>query len=128
MSKHKVAVYGTLRQGQGNHRLLNQDPVKHIEVAGFKMYSLGGFPAIQTSENSKDVIKAELYEVDDSTLRDLDRLEGYDRTQTTTNTFYDVQVIDVDGDKVDIYTMPNREFSESSRIENGDWVAYTGDL
>lgn len=78
MAKQLVAVYGTLREGNGNHVLLEHEEKLSTErVSGFKMYSLGGFPAILPTGNEEDRVTIEVYEVDDETLARLDRLEGY---------------------------------------------------
>lgn len=75
--RHLVAVYGSLRKGCGNHRLL--EGAEYIGTGytydKFKMYSLGGFPALTTEQDTEIVI--ELYRVDDETFARLDRLEGY---------------------------------------------------
>ncbi|UOF79326.1 gamma-glutamyl cyclotransferase [Caudoviricetes sp.] len=76
MNKHLIAVYGSLKKGFGNHRLL-----KSSEFLGtgetfpvFKMISLTNYPGLLDGEDS---IEVEVYEVDDATFRALDLLEGY---------------------------------------------------
>lgn len=70
-----VAVYGTLKKGFGNNRVLgNSKLIGTSVIDGFKMYSVGGFPAIVNDVGS---VMVELYRVDDSVLPNLDRLEGY---------------------------------------------------
>jgi gamma-glutamylcyclotransferase (GGCT)/AIG2-like uncharacterized protein YtfP len=73
-----IGVYGTLKKGHGNHRLLEgQELVGNITLEGFVMHSLGGFPAIVEGEGS---VVAEVYQVEDGeVLRRLDSLEGYDK-------------------------------------------------
>lgn len=74
---HHVAVYGSLKKGFGNHRLLRHSTYLGEEwVEGWTMYHLGGFPAVAETENY-DVVKVEVYLVDDETLGRLDGLEGY---------------------------------------------------
>lgn len=69
MGKHTVAVYGSLRQGLGNHRLLMHVPKfkQGWTMTDFTMYSLGGFPAIVPDKAGKPVV-VEVYEVDDATF------------------------------------------------------------
>ena len=76
MSKHKVAVYGSLKQGYGNHDVLMGVPLltKGITLPHFTMLSLGGFPGLVFGDKS---ILVEIYEVDDNGLEHLDRLEGF---------------------------------------------------
>lgn len=74
---HTVAVYGTLKQGFGNHRLL-----QHVECAGEGVVSghrlfQSGIPFLVKDKSSDYDVKVELYEVDDQTLASLDRLEGH---------------------------------------------------
>lgn len=75
-NKTLVAVYGTLKEGHGNHRLLlsstlitkgKTDPI-------YDMVSMGGFPSIISGEKSVDV---EVYEVTSLVLDSLDSLEGH---------------------------------------------------
>ena len=74
-----VAVYGSLREGYGNHRLL----INSQKYGGtfltdelFDLYSFGGFPAI-TLNGSKNIV-VELYKIDNElTAKRLDMLEGY---------------------------------------------------
>lgn len=76
MSKY-VFVYGTLKQGYGNHRLLSKEPMLRGAVTlPCRMISLGGFPALVPSDDYHE-IHGEIYEVDDSTFESLDFLEGY---------------------------------------------------
>lgn len=80
---HLVFVYGTLKQGFNNYRFLQpRIPTKAI-APGFDLHSGPGYPfAIR----GKGIIEGEVYEVDDETLKRLDRLEGvpslYQRIKT----------------------------------------------
>ena len=72
-----VFVYGTLKRGFYNHRIL-----EHANRLGnavtcekFTMFSLGPYPMVMPKPKHK--IKGEVYEVDDEILERLDRLEGY---------------------------------------------------
>jgi gamma-glutamylcyclotransferase (GGCT)/AIG2-like uncharacterized protein YtfP len=72
----RVFVYGSLRKGFGNHGLLANS--LFIEEATTKptysMLHLGSFPGLIPGNTA---IQGEVYDVDDTTLVDLDRLEGY---------------------------------------------------
>ena len=71
----KVMVYGTLKRGHGNHRLLEGCPhVGDTTLTGYDMYSLGGFPGIKDGEG---LIEVETYEINPLVLKLLDGLEGY---------------------------------------------------
>lgn len=71
-----VAVYGTLKQGYGNNRILqggNASLLSEGIVRGFKLYD-SGFPVAAHSEN--DSIKVEVWDVFDDSMRTLDRLDS----------------------------------------------------
>ena len=78
--KHHVFVYGSLKQGYGNHRLLEDSKFlgKYItRDADFYMISLHSFPGVLKTEGGEGFsISGELYEIDDATLKNLDILEG----------------------------------------------------
>lgn len=112
----RVAVYGSLRQGMGNHRLLeNSKFLGKDKLDGFIMYSLGGFPCIRTVFPEGNTITVEVYEVDDATFERLDRLEGYP-------SFYDRKKVGTQYGEAWIYTIER----EKSRpvVESGDWVLF----
>lgn len=85
--KNYVFVYGTLKRGYGNHRVLGS--AKFVgegkTVSGaYKMLD-GGFPMVLSGGLFH--VKGELFEVsDEQTMRNLDRLEGvptlYTREET----------------------------------------------
>ncbi len=75
----RLFVYGTLRAGEPNHRLL--EGAEHVGPAWteprFRMVDLGAYPAIVADGATS--IEGELYDVDDSLLAQLDRFEGHPR-------------------------------------------------
>ena len=84
---HKVFVYGSLKQGFGNHGILTGAlylATTWTQAQTFKMLSLGHFPGVQ--EGGSHAIEGELYEVDNHTLYQLDKLESngslYQRVET----------------------------------------------
>jgi gamma-glutamylcyclotransferase (GGCT)/AIG2-like uncharacterized protein YtfP len=89
LSKHRVFVYGTLKRGIHNHRLLEKSQFigEAFTVEKFRMYNVG-FPIIHESDHpdAKSVF-GEVYDVDDETLARLDSLEAegkmYDRKAVT---------------------------------------------
>lgn len=77
----KVFVYGTLKQGYGNHRLLNQEGSEFLGTfiskdSSFTM-SCCGFPFVNRIEEGGNKFSGELYEVTEEVLSQLDSLEGY---------------------------------------------------
>lgn len=74
----KVFVYGTLKRGYGNHRLLEYKPFLGIGVTDIRYNMIsGGFPVIMSSDDGLPV-KGEVYDItgDIPCLDNLDRLEG----------------------------------------------------
>lgn len=112
-----VAVYGSLRQGMGNHRLLQDGEAAFLgteRVSGFQMYSMGGFPFITPAEGE---IRIELYKVDRDTMLRLDRLEGYP-------SFYDRKLIQTSKGQAWIYFIVGKNLSNYEPVASGDWVLF----
>lgn len=71
-----VAVYGTLKKGECNNRILqggNANLLSEGVVRGFKLYD-SGFPVAAHSDT--DSIKVEVWDVFDDPIKTLDRLDG----------------------------------------------------
>ena len=115
---HLVAVYGTLKKGFGNHRLLAQSRFvgEALTEPNFTLLHLGGFPGIVRSGDT--AVSCEVYEVDDITLARLDRLEGHP-------TFYERQPLTVAIDGVDMpvegYVLPTSWLDSRQVIPTGVW-------
>lgn len=75
---HKVFVYGSLKTGFGNNRLLeNSDYLGAATIHGpYLMVSFVAFPGIIKHVWPEGTILGELWEVDDRTLASLDLLES----------------------------------------------------
>ena len=94
MNEHYVFVYGTLKAGFRNHRLL----IDSEFIGNFKtldrdyvMVSLGRSPAVRVDKLEGGYqIEGEVYRVDDETLADLDRLEG-------NGSFYTRKLVPIEG-------------------------------
>ena len=74
----RVFVYGTLKQGRGNHCLLaNSKFVSQGRTdIQYHMRCNGGFPSVFKSSFEGGSICGEIYEVCEDTLHQLDTLEG----------------------------------------------------
>jgi gamma-glutamylcyclotransferase (GGCT)/AIG2-like uncharacterized protein YtfP len=118
---HKVFVYGTLLEGEPNHRVLKGARLvrrAHTEPA-FLLYDLGPFPALVDGGGLR--VAGEVYEVDDGCLAALDRLEGHPR-------FYFRSSIVLDsGDLVEAYLLPRERLYGTHRlIRCGNWLKRPG--
>ena len=120
-----VLVYGSLRQGFGNHELLKDSKfIGSGWASGWRMYSLGAFPMITPGVGA---IYVEAYEINDVTLAHLDALEGYpyfynrkewpaDITDETMGSKFMAPVIR----KGWIYYM-ERDMTNSPYVKSGKW-------
>ena len=119
--KSRFAFYGTLRQGQGNHRWSVAKDVganfdgEHV-IRGYKMYSLGGYPFVTPTYNEDDSIVVELYELTDPGI--INSIHGME-----TGAGYRVEEITVDDKTYNMYVQPARS-GYYAEVPNGDWVAY----
>lgn len=124
--KVNVAVYGSLRKGFHNHRLLENENCNFIGFAKTKpeytLFPISSFPGIKKNGNTSVLV--EIYEVDKKYLPFIDSLEGYREGETPT--FYDRQSIsvDMDGLNVETYIYEYVRNNTNTIIESGDWSDY----
>src|SRR5688572_19109866 len=71
-------VYGTLKRGCSNHgRLADQTFLALARTPpGYRLYDLGGYPALAAQPDDRDGVFGELWSVDAAGLERLDRFEG----------------------------------------------------
>jgi gamma-glutamylaminecyclotransferase len=71
-------LYGTLKRGQKNHRLLaGQRFVGDAATEPrYRLYDLGPYPGMVTDATNGSAVAGELWEVDDGCLAKLDEFEG----------------------------------------------------
>lgn len=112
MTKHNVLVYGTLRPGTA----------RKVTVPA-KMFDLGAFPGVKLGEGR---VVCELVEVDDDTLQDLDRYEGYYEEAPEHSLYVRRRFVD-DEQGVDAWIYEYNEGPcDRSLVPSGDWLEYTG--
>lgn len=110
-----VFVYGTLRRGGHNHRLLEHARCVSVTRTApvFTLYDLGAYPAMVAG--GVTAVEGEVYEVDATTLTRLDRLEGYPG-------YYDrIEVSLEDGHVALTYTMQPGQVLGHPTISDGRW-------
>ncbi len=111
----RVFVYGTLKKGFSNHRLLTTGArfIGNDQIAG-TMHDYGYFPAVSLTDRGLPV-HGEVYEVTSSTLERLDRLEGiptfYQRTRVRMST----------GREAWVYSMEARALAARTVVATGRW-------
>ena len=119
-----VAVYGTLKKSHGNSHLLKDSLFigKGKTEKNFALYR-SGIPFVTKTEEVSPIV-VEVYSVDESTLSNLDALEGhpnwYVREQTPI-------IMDEDGHKLNAYLYFNDEEVISRKefldlVETGNYV------
>lgn len=115
-----MAVYGSLKQGFGNHDLLeNAHWLGATWLDGLALYDLGAFPGARYAPDSR--ILAEVYDVDASTLETLDWLEGCDM-EMPERSLYHRFPHDSEHGSVWVYIFQS-ELEESDRVESGNWAS-----
>lgn len=124
MSKKYYFVYGTLKEGHGNHRILeNCKKVGDFTTEPeFTMIHLGGFPGVL--RDGETAIKGELYEVEDESVEArLDRLEGYNPTAPESG-LYNKEIININEKDAYIYTFNDsrRDITNYKQIKTGEWL------
>ena len=122
MKKYLVAVYGSLRKKQSNYEYYLSSSVYKGTFSTepeYTLHSLTYYPGLKLNGNTSVVM--EVYEVDESTLETLNRLEGYRPNEKST--FYDRIGINTPWGKAFTYIYV-AELSKESIVESGDWSEY----
>lgn len=75
----KVFVYGTLKKGKKNHSYINKEMEKEIElnVPGFLYWNINRYYPHFISNPFGMNIKGELYDLTESEVKNIDKLEGH---------------------------------------------------
>lgn len=121
----KIAVYGTLRKGFGNHRVLGDSKLIDSGLTKEK-YKLtaSGIPFVTQNEKISNV-RVEVYEVSDAQLPIVDGLEGYN-PKNHEGSWYKRTPISVtldNGDDVEASIYFGDE-DASTLIKSGDYADY----
>ncbi|WP_108672366.1 gamma-glutamylcyclotransferase family protein [Peribacillus acanthi] len=120
-----VFVYGTLRKGERNHRLLESSTciAKECWTTGQLFDTGNGYPAMIHS--SSDKTYGELYSVTEKELKQLDHLEGY--TEGGKDNLYEriQQTVYTDKGEFKAYMyVASKVNLLKKKILNGDWKEY----
>lgn len=114
---YKIFVYGSLKEGFWNHGLLS-----HAHYVGgmatephYQMLNLGAFPGVIEDFDHGIPIWGEVYEIDNTTLSLLDRVEDHPD-------FYKREEIPTPFGLAWIYLLqPGHERMIKGTVPNGDW-------
>lgn len=117
----KIAVYGTLKKGYGNNRLLADATfIEEKIIKGYKLYYSGGVSSFPVAAHSPDdKMSAEIFDIGEtpnSILRNMDWLEG--------NGFmYHRTIIDM-GDDVQMYVGHDDywQFDQATEVKPTDGI------
>lgn len=122
--KKLFLVYGTLKQGHGNHRIIAHPSTKFKGTfATPPNYTLfdGGFPVVE--RGGETAIQGELYEVSDAeTIGDVFGLEGCgSMEQHNPANWYDFDLIDTPEGEAVMFVMDFQESGRKQIIKSGKW-------
>jgi len=110
-----VIVYGSLREGMGNHRVLGGAKKMGqftIPEGVYYMVSLGGFPGLIPHRGGSEIV-AEVYSCNEEQYQAVEWLEGYPN-------FYDREKIDTPWGEGEVYTLDD-SYADHKQVFNGDW-------
>jgi len=112
--RNPVFVYGTLKKGENNHFFLkNSEFICSTQTSGkYTMLDLGSYPAVIISPKNY-YISGEIYEVNDATFLQLDRLEDYP------NYYIRRMIMTKAGILAWMYYFPT--FNGEMIMDSGDW-------
>lgn len=112
----KIAVYGTLKAGFGNSRVIAGATFLGYgkTLPQFTMVDLGAFPGVVHTGDTE--VSIEVYEVEN--IRGVDNLEGNGVFYTREEHF-----VDVDGELMEvwIYILPDSYLDTNPVIDSGVW-------
>ena len=122
---YPIFVYGTLKRGYGNYRLIQGFTTKELPATTEgELYDVGGIPGLVEGDNT---VKGELMYIDSDyyqpALRVLDRLEGYDENNKS-NSLYIRKLTKVlaNHQRIDAYAyFWNGSLEQAEEIESGEY-------
>lgn len=110
----KFAVYGSLREGHGNNRMLQDSHLISREVLkGWDMYSLGSFPYVVRGRGK---IVVEVYEITD---REIGPIVGMEH-----GAGYRVELVNTSVGLAGLFAMPYPLKNYMVAVPGGDWTTY----
>lgn len=109
---NRLFVYGTLKRGFGNNRLLeDSEYIKDATLAEAVMVSLVNFPGVIKGQGE---VKGEIWEVRQEDWPRLDRLEGHPN-------FYKREIVETSEGQAWCYYLNARNAENRPRVTSGVW-------
>lgn len=118
----QILVYGSLRQGFQNNRIMQRVGAEFIEktrLPGYDLYGVGWYPGIRPNPDNKEGVVGELYTVPEQAFDDLDLYEGYVKDNHPGSLFIREEV-QVNGKPTYVYVY-NGRVGDESKVRSGDW-------
>ncbi len=112
--RHKVFVYGTLKQGQCNHGYLKGLEKNTGSVRGYHLHAGPGYPH---AVRGQGMIHGEVYQINERVLHALDHLEDVPRTYRRELT----TVYLSDGSRATAWIYLSHRAYDFPRIPGGNW-------
>lgn len=123
-----IAVYGTLKKGFGNHRVMEDAGGRFAwtDYLQFERMSSWGFPRVKFSTTSNKWLKVELYEVEEEwILNHLDRLEGCGGTERSDNFYNRINKFSLSWKQVETYEINHDiEHGEEPFVTHNDGIHF----
>lgn len=116
------AVYGTLKQAYGNHRLLRTaESLGTFQTKPEYTLFDGGFPVVE--RNGETSIHCELYKTEDpNVIQNVFDLEGCSsQTKGHPDNWYDIDLIDTPHGEAIIFVMDKGRSRRTEVVESGNW-------
>jgi gamma-glutamylcyclotransferase (GGCT)/AIG2-like uncharacterized protein YtfP len=122
----RLFVYGSLKQGQCSHDLLERAGVQYLARAttkpSYRLYQIDWFPGMKRGTPEGDGVQGEVYEIDnDEVWLELDAYEGID-----SGLFKKEEIELSDGSSAIAY-LYNRSVKGKKEITDGCWQEEEGD-
>lgn len=122
----QILVYGSLRQGFQNHRILERGGAEFIEktrLPGFDLYGVGWYPGIRPNRDNKEGVVGELYKLPEGgdLMDNLDLYEGYVKDNHPGSLFIREEVT-VNGEPTYVYVYNGKVGDGyAGKVPSGDW-------
>jgi gamma-glutamylcyclotransferase (GGCT)/AIG2-like uncharacterized protein YtfP len=113
----KYAFYGSLRRGMRlyDQYKLSLKYLNSVWLQGFDLYSLGNYPYAIRSENQKNKILVEIFEITNKeTEQEIINIE--------IEAGYVIEEILIDGEVIKIFLFENS--TNDRKVDSGDWVTF----